>query len=245
MARVLVIGDIHEPVTHPAYLKFCTDIYEAWNCDTVHFIGDVVDWHGISFHARHPEAPGTMDEYEMALAGVQKWYKQFPKATVSIGNHDERIIRLGESVNIPARFIRDYADVWETPGWTWEHETIIDDVYYYHGVGSRGKFPAYNTIAKMCMSVVMGHVHSAGGVKWMVNPRARFFGMDTGCGIDDRAVAMAYGKHNKIRSVLSCGVVLDGMPYHEIMPATRGEKYHRSRFKRRRGVRYSSPRKAR
>jgi len=224
------VGDVHEPVSHPGYLSFCKDIFESWDCDTVHFIGDVVDWHGVTFHARHPDAPGPRDEYLQAKRGIKRWATAFPNATVSIGNHDERCIRLAESVNIPSNMLRDYEDVWMTPGWKWEHETVIDEVYYFHGTGMGGAYAAYNASKKMCMNVVMGHVHSNGGVKWTTTPTARFFGMDTGCGIDDRSAAMAYGKHLKTRPCLSAGVVIDGIPYHEIMPAGPGEKYHRSRF---------------
>ena len=52
MARVLAIGDLHEPATHPGYLDFCLDLYEVWDCDTVVFLGDIVDHHNISFHAK-------------------------------------------------------------------------------------------------------------------------------------------------------------------------------------------------
>src|SRR4051794_35024646 len=102
--RVLVIGDIHEPVSHPGYLAFCRDLRQRYKCDQVIFIGDVVDWHAVSFHAHHPEAPGPKDEYELAKAGVALWRNEFPKALVCIGNHDERLIRLAETVNIPAKF---------------------------------------------------------------------------------------------------------------------------------------------
>jgi len=90
---------------------------------------------------------------------------------------------------------------------------------------------AANCVAKLLMSVVLGHNHTAGGVKWFVNPHRRIFGMDVGCGIDDTSMAFAYGRHMKQRSVLSAGVVLDGIPYHEIMPCGPGEPYHRSNFK--------------
>ncbi len=215
--RTLVIGDVHAPVTREGYLEFCQDTYDAWDCDTVVFIGDLVDWHGISFHARHPESPGVLDEYELALEGVQKWYDAFPIATVCVGNHDERVLRLAESVDIPAKFLRDYKEIWQTPSWDWEFETTIDDVYYFHGTACGGLHPAFNIARQMSMSVVMGHVHSAGGIKWLVNPKQRWFGMDVGCGIDDKKYAFAYGKHLKKRSVISCGVVIDGTPYHEMM----------------------------
>lgn len=234
MSKVLVIGDLHEPVTHPGYRRFCQDLYYQWDCNSVVFIGDIVDWHAISFHAHHPDAPGPKDEYEQAFAGVQKWVKAFPKAQVCIGNHDERVVRLAEDANIPSRFIREYTETWETPGWQWGVDHHIDDVYYFHGTGCGGMHPAFNVARKMMMSVCMGHVHSAGGVKWLVNPYRREFGMDVGCGIDDKAVQFAYGKHLKTRSVLSAGVVIDGTPYHEIMPAGPGEPYNRSKFEKKR-----------
>ena len=83
----------------------------------------------------------------------------------------------------------------------------------------------------MLMSVVQGHIHTASGIKWTANPQRRIFGMDTGCGISDKQMAFAYGRHMKKRSILSAGVILDGIPYHEVMPIGPGEKYHHRRFK--------------
>ena len=60
--------------------------------------------------------------------------------------------------------------------------------------------------------------------------------MDVGCGIDERAYAFAYGRHMRQRSMLSAGVVIDGVPYHEIMPCGRGEKYDRYKFGRKGGL---------
>jgi len=230
MAKVGIIGDVHEPVAHPGYLDFCSDVFDAWGVDEYLSIGDMVDWHAVSFHANHPNCPGPNDEYELAKEKIDKWKARFPKMKVCIGNHDERLIRLAETVNIPAKFLRDYKDVWGTPDWDWQFDHDIDNIYYFHGVGCGGQHPAFNAMKKMSMSTVMGHVHTAAGIKWMANPRQRMFGMDTGCGIDDRAYAFAYGRHLKQRSVLSCAVVIDGIPYHEPMPCGRGETYDRERF---------------
>lgn len=230
MSRVLVVGDIHAPVSHPGYLAFCQDLRERYKCDQVVLIGDVVDWHAISFHSKHPDAPGPKDEHELALQAVQSWYRVFRKASVCIGNHDARVIRTAEEAGIPSKFIRSYAETWETPNWEWADEFTVDDVYYFHGTGTGGIHPAFNTMCKMLMSVVQGHIHSAGGIKWRANPQKRIFGMDVGCGIDDRAYAFAYGHAQKVRSILSAGVVIDGIPQHHIMPIGPGEAYHRSRF---------------
>jgi predicted phosphodiesterase len=230
MSRVLVIGDTHLPAVHPGYLSFCRDLRDKCRCDLAVHIGDVCDFHAISFHASHPEAPGPKAEYDLAFASLRPWVKAFPTMRVCIGNHDARVIRLAESVKIPAKFLRDYSDVWDTPRWVWADEHTVDDVFYMHGIETSGLHPAFNSMLKMLMSVCQGHVHSAGGIKWRANPKRRIFGMDVGCGVDDRAIAMAYGKHQKVRSILSAGVVIDGVPQHHVMPMGPGEKYHRSKF---------------
>lgn len=230
MTTTLAIGDIHEPVSHPGYLAFCQDMAAKWQATRIIFMGDVVDWHAISFHAHHPDCPGPADEYEAANLKIAKWYKAFQRAKVCIGNHDERVIRLAESVNIPSRFIRDYREVWETPRWTWDWEFVEDDVYYFHGTGNGGLHPAFNAMKKRLMSVVMGHCHSVAGTRWLANPSRRIFSLDVGCGVDCHAWQFAYGRHNIQKPILGVGIVRDGTPYHEIMPCGRGEKYHRSRF---------------
>ena len=230
--KVLVIGDLHCPVVHPGYLSFCKDLYEEWNCDTVLFIGDIADFQAISFHANNPMCPGPDDEYDLAKQEIQKWYKEFPKAKVCIGNHDERVIRLAQSVNIPSKFLRDYGEIWETPGWDWAFEHIIDEVYYFHGTGLSGVHPAYGAAGKMLMSTVMGHCHTRSGVKWRANSLRRIFSVDVGCGINVDAWQFAYGRHIKERPILSAAVIIDGTPYHEIMPCAPGENYHKNNFKK-------------
>lgn len=225
-SRVLVVGDLHAPVTRKHYLRFCKAQYKKFDCNKVVFIGDVVDWTSISFHVANPECPGPADEYRMALQCIQQWRRAFPKAKVMIGNHDRRPHRKAEKEGIFPKLLRNYDEVWKTPEWKWVTSCIIDDVYYCHGDGKGGgNTPAFNTAKNMGMSVVMGHFHSKAGVKWLVNPLRRWFGMDVGTGIDDTAFAFSYAKEQTYRSVLSCGVVLNGMPQHIMMPCSRGEKY--------------------
>ncbi len=229
MSRVLAIGDIHLPWDRPKYLQFCKDLYEEWDCNEVIFLGDIVDWHSISFHDKQPECPAPLDEYEKTKQAVKKYYDAFPNARVCIGNHDERIIRLANSVSIPEQFIKSYNEIWDTPLWQWRHDWIIDNVYYFHGTGNSGLYPACNAVRKMLMSVCMGHNHTASGIKWYANPQQRIFALDVGCGIDDTKMAFAYGRHIKQRSIISAAVILDGVPYLEIAPIGRGEIHHDKR----------------
>lgn len=230
MATVLVIGDPHEPACHPGYMAFVKDLHEQYDADKVVIIGDICDMQAISFHAANPMCPGPSDEYILTKQKMRVWHDAFPEAVVTLGNHDLRVVRLAESVNIPSKYLREYNDVWNTPTWKWVEEIIIDDVYYFHGTGRSGMHPAYNAMKDMLMSVVMGHCHSASGVQWRANPHRRTFGMDTGCGVDVDAYQFAYGKHMRSRPILSAGVVVDGIPHHRVMPCGKGERYHKSKF---------------
>jgi len=225
MSRPLVIGDTHLPYVRKGYLQFCKDLRKEYKCDSVLHIGDVVDCSAISFHIKNPEMPNAKEEYERTCEAVKEWHGTFPKAKICIGNHDARIIRVAGSVNIPSQLLKSYRELWDTPGWDWQWEHTIDNVFYYHGMSTGALHPAYTAMRKMAMSVVIGHNHSAAGIKWLVNPHARLFGMDVGCGINDRELAFQYNQFNKTRSVISAAVVLNGMPYLEIMPMGEGEKY--------------------
>ena len=224
--NVLVIGDLHNPATHPKYLQLCKDVYKKYNCNKVVFIGDIVDWHAVSFHPIEPACPGAHDEYDLTKVKVQQWYKAFPKAKICIGNHDERPERLAKSVSIPTPCLVSYNTLWDTPGWDWQYEHVIDNICYFHGTGFSGIHPAWQALNGKLMSVVMGHCHSRAGVKWLTTPTARLFGMDVGCGIDVKAWQFVYGKHLKYRPVLSCGVIARGTPHHIIMRCAKGEKYN-------------------
>ena len=233
MTRVLVIGDVHEPATHPGYLAFCQHLAEKWDTERTVFIGDILDMHAISFHDKHPDAPGAGGEADICFERIKRWHSAFSPASVCIGNHDERVYRLSSSVSIPPRFIRNFADVWGTPKWKWVRDVFIDKVQYIHGTGFGGMTPALNAAKKSMNSVVCGHVHSAAGVHWACggSKSLRVFGMDCGSGVDIQHVGMQYGRNLVSKPMLSAGVVIDGYPYHEPMPCGRGEAFHRSKFK--------------
>lgn len=216
MARVLVVGDIHIPAEHPGYLDFCRRVRRRWRCDTIVLIGDVFDWHAISFHDASLEADTAAQEYEEARRRVAKWHKAFPDARVCIGNHDCRVERLAASAGVPAQFVRSYNETWGTAGWDWQHDHFLDGVHYLHGIGLSGQRPALRAAIASMTPTVAGHVHSQGGVAWSAAPGGKsVWGMDVSCGVDINHPAMQYGKNLISKPVLGCGVVIDGHPYYE------------------------------
>ena len=210
--RMLVVGDIHAPFNHPDYLEFCQDVYAKWNLNQVIFIGDIIDNHYASFHTTDPDGLGGGDELSLAIKEVSKWYKVFPKADVTIGNHDRMVMRKGFESQIPKRWIKSYNEVLGTPKWKWVENIVYDEVLYEHGEGGQAQMKAKNNM----MSSVCGHTHTEAYVKWFVGKRFRVFAMQTGCGIDIKSYATAYAKNFK-RQALGCGVVLGGHTAFNVM----------------------------
>lgn len=225
--RVGVVGDLHVPFTHPCYMDFCRDMFKEWKVDHVHFVGDIVDNHAISRYEANPDGLSAEDEYQAALKEVQRWHKAFPKATVCIGNHDDRHYRTAKAAGISTKFLKQYHKLWGTPKWTWDTSFVMEGVYYEHGSTS-GKNAALNAAVNRRRSLVMGHTHSFAGVQWHTNDESRIFALNAGCGIDIDAYAFEYGKNMMPRPTLGCGIVIDGLyAFFEPLPCGRGEPYDR------------------
>lgn len=210
--NVLVIGDLHLPFTLEGYLEHCIKVYKKYNCNTVVFIGDILDLHFTSYHETSTEGYGATQEHDLSVEMLRKWYKAFPKAYVTIGNHDALIYRKAMSAGISKRWIQNYSQVLGTPGWEWVTDVVIDDVLYTHGTTN-----AYTKAKQNLMSTVQGHLHSQAGIQFYVGAKSRIFGFQIGCGVDMKSYAMEYGR-NFPKPVISCGVVIEGLhPYLEVM----------------------------
>lgn len=162
--NVLVIGDLHEPFCLDGYLEHCVATYKLYNCDTVVFIGDIIDNHASSYHETDPDGLNAGDELRQAIKNIQKWYRAFPKATVIIGNHDRIIMRKAYSSGLSKMWIKDYNEVLGTPGWDFVESIEIDDVLYVHGEGGTAR----SRIKSDLQSTVQGHLHTQCYVEWIV-----------------------------------------------------------------------------
>ena len=215
MSRVLVIGDTHCPTMRDDYVPFLLDCYEQWDCDRVVHIGDLVDNAALSYHLKAPNLKDPIAEYDKAYDQVQELYAAFPEVDWLIGNHDDLPLRWCKEVGIPREFMRDYADIWGVENWT-VHKRYskleIDGVIYQHGDrGKGGRMAAMAQGKDEFKSVVQGHLHAQAGIEFYANDNFRIFGMQVGCGVDDTHAAMDYGRKYNARSIVGCGVVIDGV----------------------------------
>ena len=201
--RVLEIGDLHEPFCLDEYLDHCIKTYNEFNCNAVVFIGDVIDHHYSSFHGADPDGHGGRMELKLAIERLSRWYKAFPNAYVTIGNHDRIICRKAFAGGIPSEWIKDYNEVLKTPNWDFVHRVVINNVQYVHGEGGTAKTKAKSDM----MSTVQGHLHSQLYTEYQMGVGKIIFGKQLGCGIDFEKYAFAYAKAGK-RPALGCGVTI-------------------------------------
>ena len=216
MSTVLVIGDTHCPAMLPFYPDFLASIYEAWDCDRVVHIGDLVDFHGISFHTKEFGIPSIEHEIEQARQQVKVLCDYFPEVEYLTGNHSALPARQAAEAGLPPSMLLSLSEILDLPD-TWNihpryADLMIDDVLYRHGDKGRGNQSnaAFLNAQNEFMSVVQGHLHSQGGVLYGANHATRYFGMQVGCGVDPRSPYLNYSKTYSKRPMLGCGVVLEG-----------------------------------
>ena len=148
---------------------------------------------------------GGKDELELAIERLQRWYKAFPDADVTIGNHDRLIRRKAFSGGVPKQWIREYSDVLNVPNWRFTDRVVIDGVQYIHGESGRASKKAKDDM----MSTVQGHRHTEMFTEFVVGANFKVFGCAVGCGIDHESYAMAYGKNFK-KPAIGCAVIFGG-----------------------------------
>jgi hypothetical protein len=106
---------------------------------------------------------------------------------------------------IPAKWVKDFKDVLETPNWNFVDRVVYDNVQYIHGESGTARTKCRADM----MSTVQGHLHTQCYTDWYVGQNFRVFGTQVGCGIDHDSYAMAYAKRGK-KPAIGCVVVLGG-----------------------------------
>ncbi len=218
-SNVLVIADTHFPFEKEGYLEHCLAMYKKYNCNQVIHIGDEVDLCGVSQWEKDPDgfSPGT--EASLAQEKMKIWYKAFPNVKVCIGNHTARPFRMAKSNGIPKKFIKSYEEAWEAPrGWQWADSWEIDGVHYTHGTGFSGANAAVTIATRHRQNTVIGHIHSQAGIQYSASKIDLVWGMQVGGALDDTSYAAYYAKDQLKKSIIGCGIVLQGkLPIFEPM----------------------------
>lgn len=218
--RVLVIGDLHEPYTHPDAYDFLRTVRDEYCPDIVVQIGDETDGHAISFHDSSPELDSAGVELEKAKLGLEKLHDLFPNLLLCDSNHGSLIYRRAKAHGLPVQFIKKYRDILfpehGAPGWSWgdawDLNTPLGVVRFQHQVSGDLLLNA----AHERKSMVIGHFHGKLDIQYAASSTALYFGAHCGCLIDNKSLAFAYGKLSRSKPILGCMVITDGCP--QIIP---------------------------
>lgn len=206
-----VIGDMHQPFTDKDYLQFLINTFREWNVDTVVNIGDSVDLSTLSRHISEADAYGVKDELEMAKENLRDYYDVFPYMKCCLGNHPQRLIQRASDSGIPAVCIKSLEELFDIPK-TWEiGETwTLNGVLFTHGTQFNSRNILTTVSSYTDKSICVGHQHSLLGVVYNRNLfNKESFALAVGCGIDESKYAFRYGKNNKMKPVLGCGIVIN------------------------------------
>jgi len=216
---VLSIPDLHFPFEHRDALDFIRDVYKDIKPDEVVCLGDELDIHAISDHGSDPNGLSPGDEFEAGMLCMRSLYKIFKGQPIKFctSNHTSRPFRRAFKAGIPTQFLRDYRDFLEAPdGCEWRDEWVIDGVLYIHGEGFSGQNGAIKAAMSHRQSVVLGHLHSYGGIIYHKSRNGQIFGLNAGCLIDENKYAFRYGKKMPGRPTLGCALIEDGVKGHFI-----------------------------
>lgn len=209
---VLAIPDLHAKYQHQDAWDFLRDLKNEYKPDKVIGLGDEAEFAGIGFHDINPNMPSSSDELEDTKAELKKGlYKIFPEMDVCTSNHTSRPFRRAMKYGLPTQFIRDYREFLEAPkGYRWQDSWEYDGVLYIHGEGFSGKNAAIQAAISHQQSVVIGHIHSWAGVQYVRTSKRQIFGLNSGCLIDDKALAFRWAKHFATKVTLGASVIIDG-----------------------------------
>jgi len=218
--RVLVIGDLHEPYTHPDAYDFLRTVRDEYCPDIVVQIGDETDGHAISFHDSSPELDSAGVELEKAKLGLEKLHDLFPNMLLCDSNHGSLVYRRAKAHGLPVQFIKKYRDILfpehGAPRWSWgdawDLNTPLGTVRFQHQVSGDLLLNA----AHERKSMVIGHFHGKLDIQYAASSTALYFGAHCGCLIDNKSLAFAYGKLSRSKPILGCMVITDGCP--QIIP---------------------------
>jgi hypothetical protein len=211
---ILVIPDQHFPYQHIDIFNFLKEVKRAYKPDKVVNLGDEIDAHSMSFHTHSPNLPSPHDELGLAIAKLKYLYKLFPEVDVLESNHGSLYYRRAEANGLPNRVLRTYNEILEAPkGWRWHSDLTLygsdgEPIFFCHGLAS----DALKNSKSKSMRVVQGHFHSKYEIRYWANSLNLYWGVTSGCLIDYKALAFAYGRTFLDKPILGVTVIRNGYP---------------------------------
>ena len=229
-SRILIIPDQHAPYSHPDALVFLSDVAAALRPTRVVNLGDETDGHALSFHDSDPGLDSAGPELHKARIFLQALARMFPVQDICHSNHGSLVYRKAFKTGIPVEYIKPYRDVLFPDGggegWAWSDKIHVklpngDTVIFQH----QSSGDILNNAAHERANIVQGHEHSDFYIRYRSSTSALYWAMVSGCLIDPKALAFAYGKLFPKRPVIGCSAIIDSQPVLIPMPMDEQGRY--------------------
>ena len=214
---ILCIPDLHIPYEHPDALYFIEEVMNEYDPSLTINLGDMLDFHNISFHDSDPDLYNAGAELERAQAVIYDWERLIPKQYIVGSNHGDLPIRKFLNAGLPREFLKSYNDIYGVgKGWKFVQDLTIEtpskhlpDMYIAHGIRKN----ALQVAQQRGQRFICGHYHENFEVAYAGNPNSLIWAVMSGCLIDKKSLAFNYNKLNLNRPVLGCTVILNGVPF--------------------------------
>lgn len=213
--NVLVIGDLHSPYIIDWYLEHCREVQQRYNCGTVVYIWDIVDFHSISYHEKSPEELNPRGEIARARQILKIWYATFPKAIVTLWNHDQLPRRQARTMWLLKEYLHTPETIFESPKtYKFVDEIVLNWVLYTHWSTS----DAFKKCIIEWMSMVSWHKHTLCWVQYTQTRSWKVRGMQVWAWIDYKAETFSYSKTSSKHPITACWVVINKWKEAYILP---------------------------
>lgn len=228
--RILIIPDQHAPYHHEDAIEFLRDVADLLDPTRVVNLGDETDGHALSFHDSDPNLDSAGPELYKAREFMQELAELFPVMDVCHSNHGSLVYRKAFKTGIPVEYIKPYRDILFPngggEGWSWADKVYAklpngDTTIFQHQ--SAGDI--LNNAAHERANLVQGHEHGIYEIRYRSSTSALYWAMISGCLIDRKALAFAYGKLFPKRPIIGCSAIIDSQPVLIPMPMDNEGRY--------------------
>lgn len=229
-SRILVIPDLHAPYHHPDTIEFLIDVAAAIRPSRVISLGDETDGHALSFHDSDPNLDSAGAELEKAKEFLTRLANIFPVVDVCHSNHGSLIFRRAHKSGLPVQYIKSYRDVLfpngNGDGWSWHEKVSLvlpngDLCIFQH----QSSGDILSNAAHERANIVQGHEHGQFCIDYRSSTSALYWAMISGCLIDPKALAFAYGKLFPKKPIIGVSAIIDSQPLLIPMPMDSSGRY--------------------
>ena len=98
---ILTISDMHIPFHHPDSMAFLKELKRLYKPDLVVSLGDLGDFHNISFHKSDPDLMSAGHELDNLQDFSKELEQIFPSMVIIGSNHGDLILRKAIDQGLP------------------------------------------------------------------------------------------------------------------------------------------------